>query len=185
MSHPLQAHRFAHRLRQQCCIGGAIVCAVMPIATRALDPDQIHRTVFHAQHIGNAVAGEPGSLGRRPQRGAIGSHIGNGARRPDRCVLLERRVVLGTDPLGGTGQGTVDIAGVRHRTDLGRRGAHDGRHVLVVRQHRRKAPLHLQRACGTYGLLFTLGHHANKIASHHHPHIARQILHRGFIHQYR
>ena len=76
--------------------------------------------------------------------------------------------ILALQQLLGLGQCTIHIAFVDQFTRAARVAAYRIRGVLHMGHARPRLPMHHQFAHGLLGLLFTLGHDADKISLHHH-----------------
>ena len=110
VAHALDAHRPAHRLRQQCRIDPGIAGVVAPIGAGARDPDPVHLVLRQAQRAGDPVAREMRLLRAGPQGRPVGPRIDDGAGRPHAGVRLERPFVLRFDDPRGSGKSEVDLA---------------------------------------------------------------------------
>ena len=69
-AHPLDLDRLPrHRLRQQRRVGGGVVGAIMPVASRSLGMDAAHLVERHTQHLRDRLLIGIDALGMSPDAG--------------------------------------------------------------------------------------------------------------------
>ena len=66
LPHPLDAHRQADFLRDECRVGSSVLVPVAPIAAGALDIDAADVLGFHREHVRELFAQQVGLLRRAP-----------------------------------------------------------------------------------------------------------------------
>jgi hypothetical protein len=121
MAHALDAHRPAHRLRQQRRIDPGIADIVAPIGAGARDPDPVHLVGRQAQHPGDPVARKMRLLRAGPRGGTVGARFDDGAGRTHAGMRLKRPLVFRLDDARGTREGRIHLAdgdGPRDRRGL-------------------------------------------------------------------
>src|SRR5216683_3541456 len=89
-SSELYAHRFADGLRKQRGVIGDRVGTIDSVASRASSKNHAHIFGFQTEKHRKGGSLVPNSLRRRPYRGSIALHIGDGTRTADRSVHLIR-----------------------------------------------------------------------------------------------
>src|SRR6516162_8393268 len=114
IAHALDAHRPAHRLRQQGRVDPGVAGIIAPVGARAQDPDPVHLVLRQPKRAGDPVAREMRLLRAGPQGGAVGPRVDDGAGRTHAGVRLERPLVYGFDDPRRSGESQVDLA-VRDR----------------------------------------------------------------------
>ena len=111
VAHALDAHRAAHRLRQQCRVDPGVAGVVAAVEARAGDPDTVHLVLRQPERAGDPVAREMRLLRAGPQGGAVGARVDHGASRAHAGMRLKRPLVFRLDDPRGTGEGRIDLAG--------------------------------------------------------------------------
>ena len=93
---------------------------------------------------------------------------GHGARRADAGMHLVGPHIGALQGVGGVCQGLVHQALIRHLARCAGVAANRVFKVMGAGHAGPRFPMHLQFAHGLFGVFFAFGHHADKIALHHH-----------------
>ena len=116
----LDAHRFANGLRKQRGVIRDRIGAVDSVAARATAKNHAHIFGLQTEQHGQRASLVPNALRRRPHRGLVALHIGDGARTADRSVHLIRMVVGRLHHGRGFGKFLVHVLGI-HEQRVARR----------------------------------------------------------------
>ena len=165
LAHPLDAHRPAHRPRQERGVARRVLGAVLAVGAGAVEVDQPDLLLREAEDPGERLAEAVSRLGRRPDRGAVGADVRDAAGRAEGAVGLDRPPVRRAECLhAGPGRSErrqvallrdVLVADDRRRADrVGER--------KVVGQTRARRPLGLERTRGAHRVPLPLGDDAEE-----------------------
>ena len=86
---PLDAHRPAHRPRQEGGVARRVLGAGLAVGSGAVQVDQPHLVPREPEEPGERLAEAVRRLGRRPDRGAVGADVRHAARRAEGAVRLD------------------------------------------------------------------------------------------------
>ncbi len=109
VAHALDAHRPAHRLRQQGRVDPGVAGVVAPVGAGARDPDPVHLVLRQPERAGDPIAREMRLLRAGPQGRPVLPRVDDGAGRAHAGMRLERPLVFGLDDASGTGKDRVDF----------------------------------------------------------------------------
>ena len=160
LARPLDAHRPAHRPRQEGGVERRVLRAGLAVGSGAVQVDQPHLVPRQPEQPGERLAKAVRRLGRRPDRGAVGTDVRHAARRAEGAVRLDRPPVRRPERLHARARGAErsEVALLRHvlvphdagRADgVGERG--------MVGQPGPGGPLGSKRAGGPHGVPLALG----------------------------
>ena len=110
VAHPLDANRLSDGLRENRCIGGGVIRAVVTIAAGCLDKNHANVRGRDSQELGDGRAQLMRSLRARPDRRGAVSHVGESARWPDRGMQLERPLIRRLESFGGACESGLHVA---------------------------------------------------------------------------
>jgi len=182
-AHPLHAHGGVHHLRNQHRIRGHIVVAVPAVRSGAGQEDDARLSRRQPEQLRQIVAQRVRPLGRRPDRGPVVAHIGDGAARRERRMALERPPVTRLQLFGRFRQSLRGIAPADEGLVLiERRFPNVLIEVIAAGQAFPFAPRGLEVARGADRRPFVLCGHRQKVSAAHHARI-RNGFDGRFIHR--
>ena len=164
----LHSHGPSDGARQEHRVGRDVVGAVPSVTTRRLEADDADPPFGPPEQQRQVGPEQQRALRAGPDGGGLGPDVRHRAGRSDRAVHLVGPDVGSRHPLGGPGEGRLDVAAVEQHARTRRVGPDGALRGIEVGQGGRRGPDHREAGGGPRRVFFTFADDADEIADHHH-----------------